>query len=217
MKYDLHNHTHHSPCSNLKPEVLLKFAKKKGMNGIAVTDHNTMKGALEVKKLNKDKDFKVILGEEVGTNYGDVIGLYLQKEIKSSELFSVIDEIKAQDGLIIIPHPLRSSTNSTHTFKYKIEKIKNKIDAIECFNARMLPGDNEKSQAVAKRLKIAGTGGSDAHFRFEIGGAYTIFEGSLRRAIKQRKTGYDGTILYGPFGGLLSFLRRRRCFNQFHF
>ena len=73
----------------------------------------------------------------------------------------------------------------------------------------MLPGDNEKSQVVAKRLKIAGTGGSDAHFKFEIGKAYTIFEGSLRRAIKQKKTRYEGTILYGPFGGLLSFFRRR--------
>ena len=60
MKYDLHNHTNHSPCSNLKPEILLKFVEKRGMNGIAVTDHNTIKGALEVKKLNKDKDFEVI-------------------------------------------------------------------------------------------------------------------------------------------------------------
>lgn len=209
MKYDLHNHTHHSPCSNLKPEVLLKTAKKKGMDGIAVTDHNTMKGARKVRKLNKDKDFEVILGEEVQTNYGDVIGLYLKKEIISREFFSVVDEIKAQDGLIIIPHPFRKSTNSMHTFRYPIEKIKNKIDAIECFNARMLPGDNEKSQKVAKKLGIAGTGGSDAHFRFEVGRAYTIFDGNLRKAIKQKKTKYEGTILYGPFGGLLSFLRRR--------
>ena len=209
MKYDLHNHTYYSKCSNLKPEILIKAAKKKGMDGIAVTDHNTMKGALEARKLNKDKDFEVILGEEIGTNFGDVIGLYLKKEIKSKEFFSVIDEIKAQDGLIIIPHPFRTSSNPNHLFKLPFEKIKNKIDAIECFNARMLPGDNEKSQVVAKRLKIAGTGGSDAHFTFEIGKAYTIFEGSLRRAIKQKKTRYEGTILYGPFGGLLSFFRRR--------
>ena len=87
MKYDLHNHTYYSKCSNLKPEILIKAAKKKGMDGIAVTDHNTMKGALEARKLNKDKDFEVILGEEIGTNFGDVIGLYLKKEIKSKEFF----------------------------------------------------------------------------------------------------------------------------------
>ena len=209
MKYDLHNHTHYSTCSNLKPDILLKLVKKRGMNGIAVTDHNTIKGALKVKKLNKDKDFEVIVGDEVKTNYGDVLTYYLQEEIKSRDFFSVVDEVKKQSGLIAIPHPFRTSINPTHKFKYPINKIKNKIDAIECFNARMLPGNNDKAQRLAKNLKIPGIGGSDAHFRFEIGRAYTIFDGDLRKAIKQNKTSYEGTILYGPFGGLLSFLRNR--------
>ena len=209
LKYDLHNHTHYSSCSNLKPEILLKNIKKKGMDGIAVTDHHTIKGALKVKKLNKDKDFEVIIGEEVSTNYGDVLTYYLQKEIKSREFFSVVDEIRSQNGLIIIPHPFRKSLYKSHKFKYPIEKIKNKMDAIECFNARMLPGNNEKAQALAKNLNIAGTGGSDAHFRFEISRAYTIFDGTLREALKKKKTKYEGTILYGSTGGLLSFLRKR--------
>ena len=209
MKYDLHNHTHYSSCSNLKPEILLKLVKKKGMNGIAVTDHNTIKGALKVKKLNKDKDFEVIVGEEVDTNYGDVLTYYLQKEIKSHDFFSVVDEVKKQNGLIIIPHPFRLSINPKHKFKYPIKKLRNEIDAIERFNARMLPGNNEKAQELAKGLKIPGTGGSDAHFWFEIGRAYTIFDDNLRTALKQKKTSYKGTILYGPFGGLLSFLRNR--------
>lgn len=209
MKYDLHNHTHYSSCSNLKPEILLKLVKKKGMDGIAVTDHNTIKGALKVKKLNKDKDFEVIVGEEVDTNYGDVLTYYLQKEIKSHDFFSVVDEVKKQNGLIIIPHPFRLSINPKHKFKYPIKKLKSKIDAIECFNARMLPGNNEKAQELAKKFDIPGTGGSDAHFWFEIGRAYTIFDDNLRKALKQKKTSYKGTILYGPFGGLLSFLRNR--------
>lgn len=211
MKYDLHNHTHYSPCSNLKPEILLKTAKKRGLNGIAITDHDTIKGALKVKKLNKDKNFKVIVGEEVRTNYGDVLSYYLQKEIKSREFFSVIDEVKAQNGIIAIAHPFRISLNPTLKFSYPIEKIKNKIDAIECFNARMLPGNNEKAQRTAKRLSIAQIAGSDAHFKFEIARAYTIFDGDLRKSIKHNRTSYKGTILYGPFGGLLSFLRNRLC------
>jgi hypothetical protein len=209
MKYDLHNHTHYSPCSNLKPEILLKLAKKMGMNGIAVTDHNTIKGALKVKKLNKDKNFEVIVGEEVRTYSGDVLAYYLQKEIKSQNLFSVIDEVKAQGGLMAIAHPFRTSINPTLKFRFPLEKLKNKIDAIECFNARMLPGNNEKAQRVTKKLNIPGIAGSDAHFKFEIGRAYTIFDGNLRKAIKQNKTSYKGTILYGPFGGLLSFIRIR--------
>ena len=57
-KYDLHIHTEYSRCSNLKPEILLKLAKKLKFDGIAVTDHNTIKGSLAVKRLNKDKDLK---------------------------------------------------------------------------------------------------------------------------------------------------------------
>ncbi len=215
MKYDLHNHTHYSPCSSLKPEILLKLAKRKGMNGIAVTDHNSIKGALKVKKLNKDKDFEVIIGDEVRTNYGDVLTYYLQEEIKSRDLFSVIDEVKAQGGLIAVAHPFRISINPTLRFRYPIEKIKNKIDAVECFNARMLfPCDNKKAQKLAKKLDIAGIGGSDAHFKFDVGRAYTIFDGNLRRAIKQNKTSYEGTIFYGPLSGTLSFLRNR-IFSKF--
>lgn len=217
MKYDLHNHTNYSPCSNLKVEILIKVAKKKGLNGIAITDHNTIKGALKAKKLNKDKEFEVIIGDEVKTNYGDVLAYYLQKEIKSRELFAVIDEVKAQDGLIAIAHPFRVSINPTLQFKYPIEKIKDKIDAIECFNARMLfPGDNKKAQNLSKKLHIAGIGGSDTHFKFDIGRAYTIFDGDLRKAIKQNKISYEGTTLYGPLSGTLSFLKNR-IFNHIKF
>ena len=73
MRYDLHMHTYRSKCSNLRPDVILKLAKKKGLDGIAITDHHEIRGALEVKKLNKDKDFEVIVGEEISTNYGDVL------------------------------------------------------------------------------------------------------------------------------------------------
>ena len=85
MKYDLHMHTHYSKCSNLKPEILLKIAKKRGLNGIAITDHNVVEGALKVKKLNKDKDFEVIVGEEISTDAGEVLAYYLNKEIKKGK------------------------------------------------------------------------------------------------------------------------------------
>ena len=210
LKYDIHNHTHYSSCSNLKPEILLKAAKEKKFNGIGVVDHGTIKGALKAKELNKDRNFEVIIGSEITTNYGDVLALYLNKDIKSREFFSLVDEVRKQDGIIIIPHPFRKSLNKSHTFKHPIEKIKNKIDAIECFNARMLPlGDNEKAQRIAKKLNIAVTGGSDAHFRFEIGTGWTTFENDFRRALKRKETKYEGRIFLGPLGGFLSFIRNR--------
>jgi len=209
MKYDLHMHTHYSKCSNLKPELLLKIAKKRGLNGIAVTDHQTIDGALKVKKLNKDKNFEVIIGEEISTNYGDVLVYYLNKKIDTIDFYRVVDEARKQNSLVVIPHPFRTSINTKHHFKYPIEKIKNKIDAIEVFNARNLPGNNEKAQKIAKKLNLPGTAGSDTHFIFEIATAYTIFNGDLRKALKNKKTEFKGTILFGSFGGFLSFLRKR--------
>lgn len=207
LKYDLHTHTNYSPCSNLKPEVLLKTAKRRGLNGIAVTDHGTIKGALEVKNLNKDKDFEVIIGEEVSTQYGDVLAYYLKKEIKTRDFFKMVEEVKKQNGLIIIPHPFRTSIK--HRFKLPLNKVKGKVDAIECFNARNLPGNNRKAKKAADKHNFARTGGSDTHFGFELGNGYTLFNGNLRKALKDKKTKVNGTIKYGIISGVMSFFKKR--------
>lgn len=208
MMYDLHIHTRYSKCSNLKPETILKLAKKHKLNGIAITDHHEIKGALEVKKLNKDKNFEVIVGEEISTNYGDILVYYISKKINEIDFFAVVDEARKQNALIAIAHPFRTTLIHNHKFQLPIEKVKNKIDAIECFNARTLPGDNKKANIVAEKLKIAKTAGSDSHFFFEIGTGYTIFDGSLRKAIKNQKIKVNGTIVLGAFGGALSYLRK---------
>ena len=209
MKYDLHIHTFYSKCSSLNPKILLKIAKKLNFDGIAVTDHNTIKGSLAVKKLNKDPDFEVITGSEIDTPQGNLLAYYINKDIKSKNLFEVLDEIKQQGGLAAIAHPFRSSPNNKHRFKYPIEKIKNKIDAIEAFNARNLPGNNKKAIKIADKLNIPKIAGSDSHFAFELGKAYTLFDNSLRKALKQNKTEIKGTIILGPVGGLLSYFRCR--------
>ena len=189
---------------------MLKIAKKRKLDGIAVTDHHKIEGALKVKKLNKNKNFEVIIGTEISTMQGDVLCYYIDKNIKSIDFFDVVDEVKKQNGLIVIPHPFRTSTNLNHKFKIPFEKIKSKIDAIECFNSRMLfESDNNKAKDIANKLKIAKTAGSDAHFIFEVARAYTIFDGNLRKALKYRNARCEGTRLYGPFGGLLSFIRNR--------
>lgn len=205
MKYDLHTHTHYSRGSTLAPVHLLQVAKKRGLDGIAVTDYGMLKGALQVKKLNKDKNFEVIVGSEIKTEYGDVLAYYLKSPITSRKFFGVIDEIHKQNGLAVIAHPFRTSLDTSHRFKLDIAKIQNTIDGIECFNGRMLLGNNEQAQEIAQKYKIAGVAGSDGHYGFEIGRAYTEFEGSLRDAIKKQLTRWKGTTFFGPVGGLLSF------------
>lgn len=210
MKYDLHMHTHYSRCSSLKPLTLLKLAKKHRLDGIAVTDHHEIKGALEVKKLNKDRNFEVIIGEEVSTNYGDVLVYYLNKKIDKIDFYDVIDEARKQNALIAIAHPFRATLVNDYRFKLPLEKVRNKIDAIECFNARMMfPWNNKKASEIAESLGIAKTAGSDSHFFFEIGTACTFFEGSLRKALKEKKTVPEGKMRFGAFGGALSYLRKR--------
>lgn len=188
-KYDLHIHTNFSLDSKNKPERILEIAKKVGLNGIAITDHHTIKGALLTKKLNEDKDFEVIVGEEITTDCGDVIALYINEDVKERDLFKVIDNIRSQNGLIIIPHPFRPFLQR---FKYPLDKLKGKIDGIETLNSRNPDSKNRFAAKVAKQLSFAEIGSSDAHILLDIGNGYTLFDGDLRNAIKERKTTGEG-------------------------
>jgi predicted metal-dependent phosphoesterase TrpH len=149
------------------PETILKVAKNKGLDGIAITDHNTIKGGLEAYKINKDEDFDVIIGSEIETEYGDIIGLYLQDEISARSFIDVVEEIKAQNGLVILAHPYRKN------ILFPIKLIKN-VDAIEIFNARSSKICNMKAKDLADRSKKPPCAGSDAHLSFEIGNGRTV-------------------------------------------
>jgi predicted metal-dependent phosphoesterase TrpH len=189
-KYDLHVHTRYSKCSNMKPEVVLKAAKKRGLNGIAITDHHSIKGALEVKELNKDPNFEVIIGEEIKTRKGEILGLYLKEKIIPGKFEDVIKEIKKQGGIAILAHPYATIGVARKRANGKIFEA---VDALEGFNARsILNLENKRAQARARRLNLPMTGGSDGHLKFEVGRAYTEFEGTLKDAIKNKKTRIHG-------------------------
>ena len=207
MKYDLHVHTNRSACAVLKPETILKILRKKGFDGAAITDHNTIEGGKVVSKLNKDKDFEVIVGSEIKTDKGDVLCYYLNEEIKSRELFSVIDEVKMQGGLIAVAHPFRLVPWTR--FHHPLSGLKGKIDGIEVFNSRTLPFVNWMAQRKAKALGITGIGGSDSHFFFDLGKGYTMFDGDLRSAIKKGEVKAGGTIMFGWLSGFLGFFKKR--------
>ena len=206
MKYDLHIHTHNSACSILKPRTILKIAKKVGLDGIAVTDHNTIKGGIEVFKENKDKDFEVIPGIEVNTNKGHVLGLYINKEISSKEFLNVLDEIKKQGGIAIIAHPFRLMPHLRSNLKGI--KPKKYLDAVECYNARTSYFGNKSAMKFAEKFNLAKTAGSDAHFSFEIGRCTTLFDGDLTDAIKKRRTKVQGSNITGLLGSILSGLNK---------
>ncbi len=173
MKYDLHSHSKYSSDGILDPHKIIKVAIKKGLAGIAVTDHNTIKGGLEAKKYETD-DFKVIIGSEVMTTKGEIIGLFLTEEIKSTDFYEVTDEIKSQNGIVVVPHPFDEWRGSS--FPIKKEDVEY-IDNVEIFNSRCVENKyNDKASQFAKKYKLGVTGGSDAHFANEIGYAGIITE-----------------------------------------
>jgi predicted metal-dependent phosphoesterase TrpH len=191
----------------MKPIKILKIAKKRKLNGIAITDHNTIKGGLEAKRLNKDKNFEVIVAAEIKTKVGEIIGYYLKKEIKTRDPKKVINEIKKQGGIAVMAHPFG------HGIIRKCAGIDIKylrgLQGVETHNARnMFHWENFYAELAAAKYKLAKTGGSDAHFYTEIGRGYTLFNGSLKSAIKKKKTRADGKIAPLPIQRGISMFRK---------
>ncbi|MBI3190489.1 PHP domain-containing protein [archaeon] len=193
MRFDLHTHTNCSKDGIIPPLKLIEIAKKR-VDGIAVTDHDTMKACNQLKNI---RNFIIIPGMEIkikenNRTVGELIGLFLTEEIRSRSLLEVIDEIRSQNGLITVSHPFRSKK----PFK-RIEEIKNKVDAIEVFNSRCLSDEeNKKALNFARKNRLSFTAGSDAHTSWEVGKAYTLADVTdaegLRKAILKRKTTFEG-------------------------
>ena len=185
MKFDLHIHSKYSYDSFLSPERIIKIAKKRGLDGVAVTDHNTIKGGVETTKINKGDNFIVIVGSEIKTEYGDVIGMFLNEEIKSQIFMQVVSEIKGQDGLVVLAHPFRKGiTFPTDSLKY--------VDLIEGFNARSPKRLNARALELARKFNKPMTAGGDAHLGFEIGGGRTIVNSGVKEALKNGETEIEG-------------------------
>lgn len=186
LKIDLHIHSKYSHDSFIPIDKIIKFSKKIGLDGIAITDHNTIEGAQEALK-RKDEDIKIIVGSEITlSNGGEILGLFLNDNVQPGNFNEVYDQIKAQDGVIILPHPFRR-------IKKTIEKVNaidlKKIRIIETLNASNFPEENEEAIKFAKAKSLIGIAGSDAHFYSIIGQAYTVFPNSGEDLRKQLRKG----------------------------
>ena len=170
IRVDCHNHTYYSPDSILSPVKMLQRAREQRLDVIAVTDHNTTRGGIAVRDLaaKRDPDIRVIVGEEVRTNNGEVLGLFLTEDVpRDLSASETIDRIHAQGGLAGAPHPydpFRTSLGD-HLFA-----VKDKIDFIECLNARMIrSGHNDNARRFATQHNIPMSAASDAHSPREVG------------------------------------------------
>lgn len=171
MRIEMHVHTRYSNDSLLPLMVIYYICKVKKISCIAITDHNTIKGALRFKEKFEKKGIKVIIGEEIMTSKGEIIGLFLNNEIKKGMTpEETIDEIIKQEGLVYIPHPFDLKRIKTVLEFDEIEKNRNKISFIEAHNGRNVSEYyTEKQKEIAEKLNITKVIGSDAHTIFEIG------------------------------------------------
>jgi predicted metal-dependent phosphoesterase TrpH len=173
----------------MSPEELVARCVKVGLNCIAVTDHNTIEGALAVQRI---APFMVIIGEEVKTSAGEITGLFLKENVpRDLPHLETAMRIKAQGGLISIPHPFDGFRRSVIT-PTALEEMLPYADIVEVFNARNnLDRDNRKAYELARDHGLLASGGSDAHTAFELGRTYVEmpeFDGTpdgFKRALAQ--------------------------------
>ncbi|HBI72885.1 MAG TPA: phosphotransferase [Lachnospiraceae bacterium] len=167
MILELHSHSKYSYDSLIEPIKMVKYAKKIGLDGIAITDHDTIKGGVIAQKDNRSDEFTVIVGCETKTEAGDIIGLFLNEELRSRNSLEVIDEIHDQAGIVVLPHPFRGHNLSEDLIK--------KVDLIEVINSRSSSEANKRAKELALSSLKNSVVGSDAHFLSEIGSSKNIF------------------------------------------
>ncbi len=176
---DFHIHTRFSRDSILPEEKFIRIAIERGLTHVAVTNHNNVEGAVAVREkvaaLGLADQLTVILGEEVSTADGEVVGLFLTKTIpRGLSAKETADEIHRQGGLVSIPHPFDPFRGS-HIKEGPLRNLAElgKIDMIEVFNCRVsLQRHNQEAAEFAHRYGIPGVAASDSHSSFEIAMAY---------------------------------------------
>jgi predicted metal-dependent phosphoesterase TrpH/glycosyltransferase involved in cell wall biosynthesis len=160
---DLHMHTNHSHDCSVPVAELVAYAEAKGLGAIAITDHNVFSGAKEAVELARGRRLTVIPGEEIKTDSGEVIGLFLEEEIERGlSMAETIAAIREQGGVVYVPHPF----DRLHTIPDAptLHRHLPEIDVFEVYNARLLfEGFNEEALRFARKYNLTMGAGSDAH------------------------------------------------------
>jgi len=212
MKIDFHTHSYYSDDGISSPEKLIKTALKKGLDGIALTDHDTIAGWSTAKEAAQKLNAVLILGQEIkikkeGKTIGEILGYFLKEAIdgKGKDVKEIIQEIKKQGGIAFISHPFYWKKPFQN-----LEQYKGLVDGIEVFNSRsQTKRGNKKAFDFAKKNGLALIAGSDAHSCFEVGNAYIETEAKtldeLKEAILQKKVkifGRQSPLFVQIFAGL---------------
>lgn len=190
MKIDLHTHTvYGSGCSHIEPSDLIEQAKRAGLDGICITEHNQLWEPERIEKLSRKHDFLVIGGVEVLTEHGEILVYGIEETVrwvrKASDLREMVNDA---GGYMVAAHPFRGQPitldrNSRDGMDIETGcdlPLLKYVDALEVFNGWAYRYEWQYTLAVGDRLDMKGTGGSDAHKLLQTGLCYTLFERPIR-------------------------------------
>ena len=173
-RYDFQVHTNASPCSSAAPEHVVSAAVDAGLDGIAVTDHDTLENVDAVRDA-APADLEVVSGAEVTTTEGHLLALDVAAAPPRADPLTVIEDVHDRGGVAVLSHPFDSLRQYYET---DLEALADAVDAVEAVNSRCVRRRyNERAAAFASAHDLPTTGGSDAHFPMEVGRAHTVVEG----------------------------------------
>lgn len=225
-KADLHIHSNHSDGVARIPEIMEYVQNQTDLKVIAITDHNTIEGALFAKSLEEMYDFEVIVGEEISSESGHIIGLYLSEHIPPGlSVVETLARINDQGGIAMIPHPFSNrgvfGPFGRSGFATAVNELA--FHALEVYNS--IPYLGWANRVAAKMFAggqgVAATGGSDAHVLKGIGTGYTLFRGTTAEDLRcsiaaletRAETGRGGLGLALSYARAIRRIRRQHAWN----
>jgi predicted metal-dependent phosphoesterase TrpH len=193
MRIDLHCHTCHSPDSLTTFDALLHRMDMRRLDMVAITDHNTIAGALEFQRRAPER---FVVGEEIRTLEGEVLALFLQEPVPPGlPVVETIERVHEQGALAGVSHPL-DRLRSEAIGRERLRAIHTYLDFVEVLNARVtFPDDNRMAREMTVRWGLPGSAGSDAHAPFEVGRAY------VEMPCFEQSTGFIDCLAQGQAGG----------------
>ena len=217
MRLDLHIHSTYSSDSVSAPRDILKIAKKIGLGGVSITDHNEIKAYENVKDLAKELGLILVRGCEISTSKGHLLAYGIGRKIeKGLSPERTVELIGQEGGICIIPHPTRLRTGVGSELARSLN-----VAAIETINSRSHRSANKKARGIAEARKLPATGNSDSHKPSTVGKAWTLLpdeissEEEVIEAILKGKTVAEGqgmgtseTLIYG-LGAIPRWIRRK--------
>lgn len=193
MKVDLHVHSRISEDGRLSVGEILSISKTRGVRAVAITDHNSIRGALSAREESKGTGIIIIRGTEVSSSRGHIAALGIDQDVpRGLSPEETIEKIQALGGIAVAVHPYRISTGVGGDVVRRC-----KFDAVEVLNGWASRRQNERALGLARQLNRGITAGSDSHRGEEIGKAYGIIddcesEEQIIDAILKRKVKPEG-------------------------